>query len=122
MVEHQTLNLKVGGSSPPAPAILEAKSLIGKTFKIRKQSALFERSRSGLLQRVSWWNYVKVKKLDPESDGALIVFEFETDPRGTFDAATYCGHRVDDRHIPITATEFNKAWRAFQKKIANVKP
>lgn len=87
---------------------------VGRYFKYRNCYSCPEKPSD------YWWHYVKVQKVDDA--GMLTVFMFETDKYGkTSTGVDEHRYHLDD-YMPCPAAEFNKAWRAFQKRIAAMVP
>lgn len=89
------------------------KPLLGKHFKFRNCYSCPEKPSH------YWWVYYKVLAVD----GAQItVHRFETDRRGKmtvdFKDLMFWWHGPDSSYQPTTAADFNKAWRAFQKRVS----
>lgn len=90
--------------------------LIGKCFKYRNSYSCPNGDAN------KWWLYVKVTKVT--SRGEMNAFQFQTDIYGKLEIEA--DHRVplsfSGGYMPITAGEFNKAWRAVQKRVAGFHP
>ena len=94
----------------------ENRALIGSCFKYRNSYSCSEKPSD------YWWLYLRVTGTD--GSGNLKVLEFQTDKYGevTIKPARIVWSRLSDGYRPIKQVEFNKAWRAVQKRIAGIKP
>jgi hypothetical protein len=98
-----------------AERLEENKGLLGKTFKYRNSHSCPEKPSD------YWWHYTKVQAVDDA--GMLTLFQFDTDKYGTIAIGVReHAYNVLGGSIRIPASEFNKAWRALQKKIENTQP
>jgi hypothetical protein len=106
------------GEIEHAESVEVVREAIGKCFKYRNcYSCPKEESDY-------FWLYAKVVGM---RDGSAIVFEFQTDKYGHLSVKpdeTYYGRapNEDRGYQPITAAEFNAAWRAVQAKVKGWKP
>jgi len=88
------------------------RSLVGRCFKYRNSYSCPEKPSD------YWWMYTKVMKLKGAN---IICWQFQTDRDGKIEiefARSYYNHMVGDQ-VEISESEFNKAWRSIQKKIAS---
>jgi hypothetical protein len=93
----------------------ENKALIGKCFRYRNSYSLPKTERD------YWWTYRKVTALG--AHGRLRYFEFQTDKNGaiTIEPTGSFG-TVSGGWSPIPEAQFDRAWKAMQAKVANLKP
>ncbi len=91
----------------------ENKHLAGKAFRTRNSFSCPEKPSD------YWWHYSLVQSVDKA--GMLTVFSFQVDRYGRHEVKV-------DKHIysvhgdPMSQAKFIEAWRAFQKKIAGMRP
>lgn len=92
----------------------ENKGLLGKTFKFKNHYSCPEKPSD------YWWQYVKVTAVDDA--GMLSLFVFETNKFGGVTIQTE-DHRFHVQYYTsCPKAQFDKAWRALQRKIAKTKP
>lgn len=88
--------------------------LVGKYFKFQNNYSVPEKPSD------YWWVYYRVLAVD---GAEITVHSFETDKHGrmkvSFKDSLFWWHGPSDGYEKSTAAEFNKAWRALQKKIAS---
>ena|ERR1700728_1930252 len=93
----------------------ENKGLVGKTFRWRNCYSCPEKPSD------YWWLYAKVQSMD--GAGMLTAFTFQIDKYGQHEMKiNRYSFNMGGGYRPIPAVQFNKAWRAFQKRIATAKP
>lgn len=97
-----------------AERLAENKGLLGKTFRMRNDYSCPEKPSD------YWWVYAKVQKVG--RDGMLTVLRFDTDKYGAMQVQVERYQHHMAYYTEITPAAFNKAWRAFQKKVASTKP
>jgi hypothetical protein len=93
----------------------EHANFLGKCFKYRNSYSCPQGDKD------RWWLYAKVISVDAR--GEVKAFQFQTDKYGklAIEASYRITHSLGG-YIPITAGEFNKAWRAVQKRVAGWQP
>ena len=86
------------------------KELLGKCFKCRN-------NYGGSEPREQWWLYQRVEKV---SGNEITTFQFEVDYRGhiEIDPKRIEHGGVISMSVEIKPSEFNRAWKAVQKKLA----
>lgn len=85
--------------------------LVGKTFKYRNCYSCPEKPSD------YWWMYAKVTRMG--DDGLLYLTTFQTDKYGNMEVRfEHLGYHMQGYH-PVPASEFNRAWKTFQKRIAS---
>lgn len=93
----------------------ENRALLGKCFKYRNSYSCPEKPSD------YWWLYTKVVGLEGPN---IFYTEFEVakDGRISINFNRQCYASMIHGHVEIRASEFNKAWRALQSKIAKSRP
>lgn len=99
-------------------AVAAMKPLVGKCFKYRNNYSLPKKPSD------YWWLYLKIIAA---KDGSAITFEFQTDQYGKVNIEPRQTHYnrapgPERGYQPISVGEFDRAWKAVQKRVAGWKP
>lgn len=89
-------------------------ALVGKCFKYPKNCYSCPSKPSDY-----WPVFVKVMRLGQY--GTLRTMEFQTDKNGRLEIR-FDDHGTLSGHVPISESEFQRAWKRVQKRVASVRP